>query len=260
MTVANVILITAGASGIGRYIAELFLEEGNAVHICDINAEYINSFLKCNPKATASQTDVSKYDEVEKLFQDIDKIYGKLNILINNAGIAGASAGIEDIPVDNWDKTISINLNGMFYVSKFAVPLIKVNKSGSVVNISSTAGLMGVPNRSPYAASKWAVIGLTKTMAMELGPFDINVNSVCPGCVDGDRIEKVIKADAKNQGKTAKEIEAVYKRQSSMRRFVKAGDIASMVHFLCSDRGHSISGQAIAVDGNTEGLFNWLDD
>jgi len=260
MTTSNVILVTAGASGIGRCIAELFLKEGHAVHICDINADHIYNFLECNPNATASQIDVSKYDEVEALFQDINKIYGKLNILINNAGIAGASAGIEDIPIDNWDKTIGINLNGMFYVSKLAVPLIKVNKRGSIVNISSTAGLMGVPNRSPYAASKWAVIGLTKTMAMELGPFDINVNAVCPGCVDGDRIERVIKADAKNQGKTVKEIEAVYKRQSSMRHFVKADDIAGMVDFLCSDRGHSVSGQAIAIDGNTEGLFNWLDD
>ena len=260
MSNMNVILVTAGASGIGRCIAEIFLKNGCAVHICDINPDHIDDFLKVNPGATASQIDVSKFDDTKKLFKEIKNIYGRLNVLINNAGIAGVSSLLEDVPVNDWNQTINVNLNGMFYITKLAIPLLKKNKSGSIVNLSSTAGLMGVPSRSPYAASKWAVIGLTKTMAMELGPFDINVNAVCPGCVDGDRIERVIKADAKNQGKTAKEIETVYKRQSSMRRFVKADDIASMVHFLCSDRGHSISGQAIAVDGNTEGLFNWLDD
>jgi NAD(P)-dependent dehydrogenase (short-subunit alcohol dehydrogenase family) len=222
----NVILVTAGASGIGRCIAELFLKDGFAVHVCDINADHIAEFMQNNPNATASQTDVSK---------------------------------IEDVPIDDWNRTIDVNLNGMFYVTKLAVPLLKKNKSGSIVNLSSTAGLMGVPNRSPYTASKWAVVGLTKTLAMELGPFNINVNAVCPGCVEGDRIRRVIEADAKNQGKTSEEIEAVYKRQSSMRLFVNKDDVANMVHYLSTDKGHNLSGQAIAVDGNTEGLFNWLE-
>lgn len=259
MSNMNVILVTAGASGIGRCIAELFLKDGFAVHVCDINADHITEFMQNNPNATASQTDVSKIDEVKKLFKDIVKLYGKLNVLVNNAGIAGASSLIEDVPIDDWNRTIDVNLNGMFYVTKLAVPLLKKNKSGSIVNLSSTAGLMGVPNRSPYAASKWAVVGLTKTLAMELGPFNINVNAVCPGCVEGDRIRRVIEADAKNQGKTSEEIEAVYKRQSSMRLFVNKDDVANMVHYLSTDKGHNLSGQAIAVDGNTEGLFNWLE-
>ena len=259
MTISKVILVTAGASGIGRCIAENFLKDGSAVHICDINSDYINDFLESNPMATASQIDVSNFDEVKTLFEDIKKIYGKLDVLINNAGIPGVSSLLEDAPIDDWNQTIEVNLNGMFYVTKLAVPFLKANKIGSIINMASTAGLMGVPNRSPYVASKWAIVGLTKTLAMELGPLNINVNAVCPGCVEGDRIRRVIEADARSQGNTSEEIEAVYLRQSSMRLFVDKADVANMVLFLASKNGHKISGQAIALDGNTEGLFNWLD-
>ena len=147
----------------------------------------------------------------------------------------------------------------MFYFAKFAIPLLKKNKRASVINISSTAGLFGVPQRSPYAASKWGVIGFTKTLAMELGPNQINVNAICPGCVDGERIEGVIKADAKESGYSYQQIKDVYLRQSSMRSFADKNDIAAMCYFLCSKSGSQISGQAIAIDGNTEGLFNWLE-
>ena len=125
--------------------------------------------------------------------------------------------------------------------------------------MSSTAGLLGVPIRSPYVASKWAIVGLTKTWAMELGPYGIRVNAICPGCVDGERIDRVIDADARKQGKSPQQIKDVYLRQSSMRQFVEDQDIANMVNYLCSEKGSKISGQAIAVDGHTEGLFNWLD-
>ena len=259
MTKSKVILVTAGASGIGRCIAETFLKDGNTVHICDVNSDYINDFLKSNPMATASQVDVSNFDEVKTLFEDIKKIYGKIDVLINNAGIPGVSSLLEDAPIDDWKQTIDVNLNGMFYVTKLAVPFLKANKIRSIRNMASTTGLMGVPNRAPYVASKWAIVGLTKTLAMELGPLNINVNAVCPGCVEGDRIRRVIEADAKSQGNTSEEIEAVYLRQSSMRLFVDKADVANMVLFLASKNGHKISGQAIALDGNTEGLFNWLD-
>ena len=186
-------------------------------------------------------------------------LYKKLNILINNAGISGESALTENISIEGWQQTINTNLNGMFYVTQLAIPLLKENKSSSIINMSSTAGLLGVPMRSPYADSKWAVIGFTKTTAMELGPYGVNVNAICPGCVDGDRIERVINADARESGNTPDQIRDVYLRQSSMRKFMSKKDIADMVLFLTSSSGSKISGQAIAIDGHTEGFINWLD-
>ena len=166
---------------------------------------------------------------------------------------------MKNISIEGWQQTINTNLNGMFYVTKLAIPLLKENKSSSIINMSSTAGLLGVPMRSPYAASKWAVIGFTKTTAMELGPYGVNVNAICPGCVDGDRIERVINADARESGNTPDQIRDVYLRQSSMRKFMSKKDIADMVLFLTSSSGSKISGQAIAIDGHTEGFINWLD-
>ncbi len=255
----NVAFVTAGANGIGKCIAETFLKEGYSVHICDKDEQAINQFLSSNPSATASIADVSNINQLQKAFKDLKRHYGHLNILINNAGIAGKSALTEEISIESWRETIDVNLNGMFYVIKLAIPLLKENKGGSIVNMSSTAGLLGVPNRSPYVASKWAIIGLTKTWAMELGPHRIRVNAICPGCVEGERIDRVIDADAKKQGMSAQQIKDIYLRQSSMRQFVKDQDIADMINYLCSEKGSKISGQAIAVDGHTEGLFNWLD-
>ncbi len=255
----KVVFITAGANGIGKCIAETFLKEGHSVHVCDNDEQAINQFLDSNPSATASIADVSNIVQVKKAFNDLKRHYGNLDILINNAGISGESALTEEVTIESWQETIDVNLNGTFYVSKLAIPLLKENSGGSIVNMSSTAGLLGVPIRSPYVASKWAIIGLTKTWAMELGPYGIRVNAICPGCVDGERINRVIDADAKKQGKSPQQIKDVYLRQSSMRQFVEGQDIANMVGYLCSEKGSKISGQAIAVDGHTEGLFNWLD-
>ena len=255
----KVVFITAGANGIGKCIAETFLKEGHSVHVCDNDEQAINQFLDSNPSATASIADVSNIVQVKKAFNDLKRHYGNLDILINNAGISGESALTEEVTIESWQETIDVNLNGTFYVYKLAIPLLKENSGGSIVNMSSTAGLLGVPIRSPYVASKWAIIGLTKTWAMELGPYGIRVNAICPGCVDGERINRVIDADAKKQGKSPQQIKDVYLRQSSMRQFVEGQDIANMVSYLCSEKGSKISGQAIAVDGHTEGLFNWLD-
>ena len=253
------IIITAGASGIGRCMAETFLSEGYAVHICDIDQSNIDDFLVSNPQATASFADVSQPQQVALLFEEYCSNYPQLNVLINNAGIAGPTALVEDTAVDDWDNTIGVNLNGMFYVTRMAVPLLKKAGGGSIINMSSTAGLLGVHMRSSYAASKWGVIGLTKTWAMELGPHKIRVNALCPGCVSGDRIENVITAHAKERDIEAERIREVYLRQSSLRQFVDSKNVADMASYLCSDKGEVISGQAIAVDGHTEGLLNWLD-
>ena len=254
----EVVLVTAGASGIGRCIAESFLQRGCRVHICDIQQAGVDDFLRHNPAATASIADISKPAEVEQLFADIVEHYGQLNILVNNAGVAGPTAGVEDIAIDDWNQTINVDLNGPFYVTRLAVPLIKAAGGGSIVNIASNAALFGFPLRSAYAAAKWALIGLTKTWAMELGPDNIRVNALCPGSVNGQRIENVIQKDAEERGVSPENIREIYQRQSSMRLFVDAQDVANMALFLTSNLGARISGQSIGVDGHTEGLSNWL--
>ena len=255
----NVVLISGAASGIGRTIAERYLEQGDAVHICDASAEKIDDFLCANPRATATLADVGSREDVATVFDDLDRLHGGLNVLVNNAGVAGPSAPVEETDEDGWDRCIRINLSGTFYMTRRAVPLLKERANASIINIASTAGLFGYPLRSPYAASKWAGIGLTKTWAMELGPFGIRVNAVCPTSVSGPRIEAVIRRDAEQRGLSTDEVRHVYLRHTSMRTFVSADEVADTVLFLSSARATKISGQSISVDGHTEGLSNWLD-
>ncbi len=253
------VLVSGAASGIGRKIAEGFLGQGANVHICDSSAELIADFVAANPSATATQADVSSVADVDRVFADLNKHHGALDTLINNAGIAGPVASVDNIETDDWDECVAVDLSSAFYMTRRAVPLLKAAGGGSIINVASTAGLMGVPMRSPYAASKWGLIGLTKTWAMELGPEKIRVNAVCPGCVSGPRIERVIENDAKKRGVPPEEIRNVYLRQSSMRNFVSPEEIADAVLFLASGKASQISGQALAIDGHTETLANWLD-
>ena len=255
----SVVLISGAASGIGRVVAERFLASDCDVHICDVSPEKIGEFLADNPGATATEADVGNRDDVRRVFEDLNRRYRGLHILVNNAGVAGPSAPVEDTDEDGWDRCIRINLSGTFYMTRRAVPLLKKQRSASVINIASTAALFGYPLRSPYAASKWAQIGLTKTWAMELGPFGIRVNAVCPTSVSGPRIEAVIRRDAEQRGLTPEQVREVYLRHTSMRTMVTADEVADTVLFLSSANASKISGQSISVDGHTEGLSNWLD-
>ncbi len=251
----RVVLISGAASGIGRRIAERFLEQGDAVHICDCSAETVAEFSDANPQSTATVADIGNRQDVDKVFAELLELHGRLDILINNAGVGGPSAPVEEIDNDEWDRCIQINLTGTFLMTKRAVPLLRKSANASIINISSTAGLLGCPSRSPYVASKWAQIGLTKTWAMELGPEGIRVNAVCPTSVEGPRIERVIERDAKQRGLTPDEVRSGYLRQTSMRTFVTADEVADSVLFLSSDQATKISGQTISVDGHTEGFF-----
>lgn len=255
----QVVLVTAGAAGIGRTIAGRFLENGCRVHVCDIDSNALEQFLIDFPTASGSLADVADADQVDSMFDEIQERYGRLDILINNAGIAGPVANLEDISKEDWDRTIAVNLNAQFYVTRRAIPMMKQAGSGSIISISSTAALFGCPMRGPYTASKWAVIGLIKTLAMELGPWGVRVNAICPGSVDGERIEQVIRDDARRRGKTEDEVRDLYQRQTSLHRFVKADEVANMAVFLASDLCSAISGQAMSVDGHTESLSHIMD-
>jgi len=253
------VLITAGAAGIGLTMAKTFLEEGCFVHVCDVNEEALTAFSNSHPNASGSIADISDPDQVASLFEDVKQQLGSLDVLINNAGVAGPTAPVEDCDIAGWDQAVDVDLNGQFYVTRLAVPMLKQAGGGSIINIASNAALHGFPLRSAYAACKWAMIGLTKTWAMELGTSNIRVNAICPGSVNGPRIEGVIERDAANRGVSTDEIRTIYQRQSSMRLFVDADDIANTAKFLASSAGRAISGQALAVDGHTEGLTNWLE-
>jgi NAD(P)-dependent dehydrogenase (short-subunit alcohol dehydrogenase family) len=259
MTAERVALVTAGANGIGRAIAETLAAQGVAVFICDIDKQALESCLADNPEMRGSVVDVAVPTEVDQLFVELAKYYDRLDILVNNAGIAGPTALVEDIRRDDWERTIAVDLNSVFYVTQLATPLLKAS-AGSVVNIASNAAMFGFPMRSPYTAAKWALIGLTKTWAMEMGPYGVNVNALCPGSVSGARIDGVIERDALERGVKPADIRKIYQRQSSMRVFVSPQEVAAMAAFLCSPAGHNISGQSLAIDGHTEGLSNWLDE
>ena len=211
------------------------------------------------PAASASVADVSRVADVEVMFNDVRARYGRLDVLVNNAGISGPTAPVEEIAPADWDHTIAVDLNGQFYCTRLAVPLLKAAGGGSILLVSSSAAFFGYPLRTPYTACKWALIGFMKTLAMELGPHRIRVNAICPGSVRGARIDGVIERDAAKRGRTAAEIRRIYERQASLRSFVGATDIANAAFFLASDEGAMISGQALGVDGHTESLSNWLD-
>jgi NAD(P)-dependent dehydrogenase (short-subunit alcohol dehydrogenase family) len=248
------VLITAAASGIGCAVAKAFLDNGARVHICDINDDQLDACTLSLPDAGVSRADVSDPAQVDQLFEEAVSHLGGLDVLINNAGIAGPTAAIEDVSPGDWDRTMAININGQFYCARRAVPLLKAAGGGAIINMSSSAGLLGYPMRSPYAASKWAVIGLTKTMAMELGEYGIRVNAVCPNAVEGPRMDAVIAAEAKAKGISEKEVYDGLVQGTSMRTFVTTDDVAGMILFLCSQNGSKISGQSLSVDGFTETL------
>ena len=258
MSTNRVVLISGAASGIGRRMAERFLEQGDDVHIGDSSEENVREFLDANPGATASVADVGIMSDVERLFADLLEHHGRLDVLINNAGVAGPVGPVEELDPTAWDQCVQVNLSGTFYMTRLAIPLLRKSSAASIINIASTAALMGCPQRSPYVATKWAQIGLTETWAMELGPEGIRVNAVCPTSVEGQRIERVIAHEAEQRGLSNDEIREVYLRQTSMRSFASPDEVADTVLYLASSQASRISGQAIAVDGHTEGFLNWL--
>ena len=239
------VLITAGASGIGRATAEAFDAAGHEVCVTDVDAEALS---KCPANWHTAVADASNEQQVEQAIEQ----FGPLDVLCANAGIAGPTGLVEEIHLRDWKKCVSVNLDGAFLAAKHTVPAMKAARSGAIILTSSTAGLYGYPHRAPYSAAKWAVIGLMKTLAMELGPFGIRANAICPGAVEGPRMEGVLAREAAAKKMTRDAVYQGYARGTSMRRFVEAEDIANMAVFLASDAARLVSGQVIAVDGHTE--------
>lgn len=247
------VVVTAGGSGIGRAIAELFAGGGARVWTCDVDAEALESVAAVDG-ISGQAADVVDTAAVDAFMAAALADLGGVDLLVNNAGIAGPGGPVESVDPDAVTRTLDVDVTSMFRTARHAVPAMKAQGSGSIVNISSTAGVFGFPNRSPYAAAKWAVVGLTKTMAMELGEFGIRVNAICPGSINGPRMEHVIELEAEASGRPVDVVREGMHAQVSMRTFVDAEEIAQTIAFLASPLGAKISGQALSVDGNTETL------
>jgi NAD(P)-dependent dehydrogenase (short-subunit alcohol dehydrogenase family) len=220
------------------------------VHICDVDRGALEEAQRLLPQVTQSVTDVASPAEVDRLFGDVKRVLGGLDVLVNNAGIAGPTGKIEDLAPADWERCIAVDLNSMFYCTRLAMPLIKAAGGGSIINLSSVAGRLGFPMRTPYAAAKWAVVGLTKSLAIEAGPDGVRVNCLQPGNVEGERINRVIDAKAQALGIPFEAQKQKLLDSVSLRTFVTAEDIANMALFLATDAGKHISGQALSICGD----------
>ena len=246
------VVVTGGASGIGRVIARRFAEHGYRVHIFDIDEAAVDVALAEDPAFGATVGDVSLAGDVARGMRDAIDGMERVDVLVNDAGIAGPRLPVEEMPADDWDRTMKVNLYGPFLWIRQVVPGMKARREGSIVNIS-TGSVRTLPvNRSVYTVSKWGVEGLTKTVARELGPWNVRVNAIQPGMVNNERMRGIVERIADQEGRTAAEVEAEFLRFISMRSKVEPEDIADMAVFLSSPGARRVTGQVIAVDGNIE--------
>ena len=248
------VLVTAGASGIGLAIAREFVREGAQVHVCDVDTSALASLSVGESDISHSNCDVSDETSVKRLFDDLLTRHGGLDVLVNNAGVAGPTARCEDIALADWERTLAVNLTGQFLCARLAIPHLRASGNASICNLSSAAGRFGFPLRTPYAASKWAVIGFTKSLSIELGGDAIRVNAICPGSVAGPRIDSVFANKAAARGVPMEAVRDEALSKTSLHRLIAPEDIARTIVFLASPAGANISGQAIGVDADVQAL------
>lgn len=248
------VVITAGGSGIGKKFAERFLETGAQVAICDTDPMAVAAMAAAHPGLIAHQADVTDEAQMDTFLGAVESEWGGVDVVCANAGTGGPAGLIEDLDYRAWQDCVAVNVHGAFLTCRWAARVMRAQGEGLILLTSSTAGLFGYPYRSPYAVAKWALTGLTKTLAMELGPAGVRVNAIAPGAVEGDRMDRVVALEAKASGKTEDEVRAQYVKGVSLRSWVSADDLADMAMFLASPAASKISGQVLAVDGHTETL------
>jgi NAD(P)-dependent dehydrogenase (short-subunit alcohol dehydrogenase family) len=246
------VLVTAGASGIGREIVRAFVAQGAKVFVVDLNAPGLAALAQESNLVQTALCDMSSRSQIEAMVPAAVEALGGLDVLVNNAGISGPTAAVEDFDPDAWESVMQVNVNGTFNVTRLAIPYLKQSGAGSIIVMSSVAGRYGYPNRSAYSASKWALIGFTKTLSRELGEAGIRVNAILPGAVAGERIENVLAGRAAASGRSVDEERASAMSIQSLKRFVDPRDIAAMAVFLASDAGKSISGQMLPIDNDIQ--------
>ncbi|HDS1696176.1 MULTISPECIES: SDR family oxidoreductase [Pseudomonas] len=246
------VLITAGASGIGYAIALAFNSRGADVTVVDIDSEGLNRLQLEQPSIRTAVCDVAERDSLEHAIPGLIEAMGGLDVLVNNAGVSGPTAPVDQLDPDEWDNVMRINLNGTFNVTRLAIPALKRSSHPSIIHMSSVAGRLGYPDRSPYSTSKWGLIGFTKSLSRELGVFGIRVNAILPGAVEGERFENVLKGRANLSGNSVEEERTKAFSVQSLQRLVDPKDIAELAVFLASDAGKSISGQLLPIDNDMQ--------
>ncbi|EFE72275.1 SDR family oxidoreductase [Streptomyces viridosporus] len=246
------VLVTAGANGIGRAIAEAFAADGARVHIVDIDAAAVDKATAGTESITGSVADVSDPAAVAALFTDVAAHLGGLDVLVNNAGIAGPTQPVEEYDQRAWKAVVDVNLTGTFLVTQQAIPLLKESPQASIIVMSSIAGRFGYPNRVAYSTTKWGLVGFTKTLSLELGSHGITANAIHPGAVQGPRIEQVMAGRAEVSGRTVEEETRLALTNQAINRFVDPADIAALALFLAGPHGRSISGQSFPIDGDSK--------
>lgn len=246
------VVVTAGAGGIGRVIARAFQSRGARVAICDVDTMALDDARAEFTGGVVEKADVSIPAEVAKFFQCVNGAWGGVDVLVNNAGIAGPTANVEDVTDDALDRTLDINVSSQFYCARHVVPGMKARRLGVIINLSSVAGRLGFTMRSPYSASKWAVIGFSKSLAVELGEYEIRVNALLPGHVRTDRFDRVVTSKATALGLEKEEMRRQYLDVVSLKRNVEMTDIANMALYLSSPFGRNVTGQAISVCGDVQ--------
>ncbi len=252
----KVAIVTGGGVGIGRAISLAFASEGAAVVAAartlprlEAVADEIRSG---GGRAIAIQTDVSDENQVNKMVAQTLNEYGQVDILVNNSGITGPTINVADIKLDVWNEVLTINLTGAMLCAREVLRNMLPHRSGNIINISSAAGTRGLPMRSPYCVSKWGIIGLTQTLAIEVGEYNIRVNCIAPGAVEGERAENVMKARAEATGLTYEEIASEMSADAALKRMVAVTEIADAAVFLASDESSGITGQTISVNAGRQ--------
>ncbi|SMX22557.1 SDR family oxidoreductase [Boseongicola aestuarii] len=246
------VIVTGGASGIGARIAERFAELGDKVAICDANPDAVAAFAKSHPTISAEIANVAQADAMDVFLSAIEEEWGGVDVVFANAGTGGPAARIEDISPDDWRDCLAVNLDGAFLTCRWAARVMRAQGSGLIVLTSSTSGQWGHPHRSPYATAKWGILGLMKTLAMELGPAGVRVNAICPGAVEGERMERMLANQSRASGRDPDTIRAAYAEGTSLRTWVTADDIADAGIWLASPGASKVTGQALTIDGHTE--------
>jgi NAD(P)-dependent dehydrogenase (short-subunit alcohol dehydrogenase family) len=254
----KVAIITGGSQGIGRVIATVFSEEGARVCIASRSSDKLEEtaldIKRRGGEVLTVRTDVSYEADVESMVRKTMDHFGALDILVNNAAAEGPTCPIHEISGEEWKQVVDVNLNGLFYCTKHALRVMIPAKKGNILNVGSIAGVYAYPLRTPYNATKWALVGLTQTIAAEAGPHGIRCNCISPGPTEGERSSNVIRKRAQSTGKSYDELKGWYEEQIPIRRFVTPEEVARTAVFLASVDSSGVTAQHFCVSGGIEVL------